>query len=345
MPPKKGVSEQHRDIQLSKKEFKKNQRSSTITDDQIDEAVKGYQCKPVEATQRPYHECTRLGVNDKEMVGSAKDSWQYWTNVLRNHKPRFPAEFDQICQLLTTKIHMGGKPTSSVLYQNARAKLVEIAKICQDCDNQFDPEKCAELHYPTCAELEALRIYGDTAEGFGTFPTPIADLLKKTDLVWSLQWGDQQQPTRGFWGDYVQSCMQPKRPAATDEGSLSKRARLSGPEVPNAEGLEERDLDSQNALTAIQSAKEEIISEMKKEMGEMKKETREMKKEALEEMRSSKKEVIEEITSLNNNVYGSIQNDKLKKHNENASSNEDDDSDDTSDIVLSLVGPTLGFTN
>ncbi|KAI1807329.1 hypothetical protein F4811DRAFT_550010 [Daldinia bambusicola] len=325
MPPNKEASEQHMDKQISKRQFVENHNTSTITEAQIDEAVKAYENKQIQGDhQRQYRERTRLGTNDKWMTVSAKTSWQYWGNVLRNHKPRFTRELEKIVRLLMTKVHIGSVPTNTALYQTVKKKLLTVAQVRENCDNEFNPEKCAGLVRPTSTELEALRIYGDSKEGFGTFPTPILELLERTDLTWVLQLEGEQEPESGFWHDYLQynarSIRTGKRPLTAGEDSLPKRAKISGTEIPDTEKLDQvtTQASSREAPRETRSSIEETLREMRfankvalQEMRSANEETlREMRfaiEAALQEMRSANEKTLREIRSSIEELFQNIQ--------------------------------------
>ncbi|KAI1480859.1 hypothetical protein F4774DRAFT_73718 [Daldinia eschscholtzii] len=212
-------------------DYEKSQTTNPVTREQVREAVSKYETVDLQGvlgnSYRKY-KVSLIGMDDGKIVEGVKTSTHYWKRVLRAHKPRFGQDFNQVVELLLTKINLKNKPTNTALYTTVRNMLLNVHSIRKACNYTFNPEKCSRLKLPTYAQLEALRIYGDNNSGFGNLPQEIEDLLRATALGWRFRPRNPGHFPK-FWLDFVRHDEQvfrnQKRQQEAQGGRASQKER------------------------------------------------------------------------------------------------------------------------
>ncbi|OTB13395.1 hypothetical protein K445DRAFT_377677 [Daldinia sp. EC12] len=292
-------------FRMSGEDWEKSQAQSPVTKEQIKEAVRKYETVDLlgvlETSHRKY-KMSLVGVDDGEIVEGVKTSTHYWKRVLRAHKPRFGQDFNQVVELLLTKINLKSRPTNTALYANVRSMLLNVHSIRKACNYTFDPEKCSKLKLPTYAQLEALRIYGDNNSGFGNLPRGIEDLLRATALGWRFRPRNPGHFPK-FWLDFVRHDEQvfrnQKRQQEAQGGRASQKVMRVDAET---EELRTQEPETGEAATGEAGAGEAGATVMPKQSAEVSSE--------IHESEAWKKAVTESIRAVD---FKQIREESLKE--------------------------------
>ncbi|KAI1818914.1 hypothetical protein F4861DRAFT_544551 [Xylaria intraflava] len=134
------------------------------------------------AKRRAVYRCNRLGV-DETKFGSVDDVEAFWLSVLAVIPPRPWVNIPKLLVHLATYKPMQ-KPSDSKPWKTASTRLDEIIRCGSGNhwanDTNFPDFLADEGHW------EALRIIGDTHQGFGTFPSTLKNKLIQAGAAWVL---------------------------------------------------------------------------------------------------------------------------------------------------------------
>ncbi|OTA99050.1 hypothetical protein M426DRAFT_27845 [Hypoxylon sp. CI-4A] len=144
---------------------------------EIEDALRAadYSAEPQTTKNRNYNS-NRFGGTDNDTIEGNETPQTYWAAVLAKHKPREGYNLQKVVNILL-KIRPHQQPTKSNPYKKLKKRLLAIKRGIMT-DILYNEKFSGRL--PGRHEFEAVRIYGDAKDGFGTFPTKIATIVWKT---------------------------------------------------------------------------------------------------------------------------------------------------------------------
>lgn len=213
--------------------------------------IKSYKAFAAHAERngRMYSENYFTGAKDCDLISHATTPIEYWRAILAVHKPKQHLSLFKIAEHLAT-IRPHVQPSESRLYIDVKNSLKTINGHL--VENEGSLHEKTSFNLPTAEQLEALRIYGNAKDGFGTMPAGIAKMLEKAKLVWIVVPTEHRKVPK-MWQDYMNRQQRPDLPA--DLANLVPRLQSQ------VERLEER--------VAILEQQQSSHSPNKNDMGEV----------------------------------------------------------------------------
>lgn len=206
-----------------------------------------FECKPPtegKKKSRRWHTNRITGSEDAEVFGDITDPKTWWYVVLVKFPPRLgdPVKVAEWC----ARIKPGVEVSESIPYGVLSKTLESIQQV--RVNSNFNALEVKEsIILPELEVIEAIRIYGSSQEGFGTFPTQISYQLQLCGLVW---YATKSRIIPEFWKTYFQrlqkgEIMAKKKSTASSKKAWGKNLECQKPAV--AEPVVNETEDSGNA--------------------------------------------------------------------------------------------------
>lgn len=164
------------------------------------------------------------GENDLDLVNEATDTRHFWKLVLEKYPPRagnYTEIYDYLADIRPHAKVSESKPCTSLhtILQSIHEQIVKA---------DFKPKNLQQpIVLPEIALLEAVRIYGSSKAGLGTFPLEISHLICLCGLVWL---ANQTQTLPKFWDRYFQLESDPN--FSFEDSAAKASANASSSEKP-----------------------------------------------------------------------------------------------------------------